>query len=217
MEEKFRGDKRSVGSLYYPMARIDREMPTQGFYQDSSVTGYPLGAVIHYTASGSSLYDIDHGIKNNLCYWLIAEDGTVFQTAPLNRWGWHAGPSSHPELGTGLSSQLLGIEVDCPGKLDWAGHGWRTWYGTFVREEEVNVVDGVGYKRFTSTQEHALERVLVWLKLNNPSVFDFDYVLGHSEITPRKADPGGSLVMGMDKFRGLIKDLYKNELKILGV
>jgi len=211
--EIHRFDKQERKQLYYPIARIDKEMPTQGNYEN----GYPLGAVIHYTASGSSLYDIDHGIKNNYCYWLIAEDGTVFQTAPLNRWGYHAGKSSHPRLGESLSSKLLGIEVDCPGKLERGPQGWRTWYGTYVRDEKVVSVDGHGYQRFTSKQMHSLERVLIWLKLNDPLLFDFDNVVGHSEISPRKSDPGGSLGMPMESFRDNLKTIYKNELAYLEV
>lgn len=215
MEENFdRPGKRETGQLYYPLARIDKEMETtKGFYKD----GYPVGAVIHYTASGSSLYDIDHGIKKDLSYWLIAEDGTVFQTAPLNRWGYHAGKSHHPELGDNLSSKLLGIEVDCPGKLEKGSQGWRTWYGTHVRDERVRMYKGEAYHTFSHAQTHALERLLIWLKLNNPGVFDFNYVLGHSEITPRKIDPGGSLYTDMGSFRGVLESLYRNELSVLGV
>ena len=211
--EIHRLDKQERKQLYYPKARIDKEMPTQGKYEN----GYPLGAVIHYTASGSSLYDIDHGIKNNYCYWLIAEDGTVFQTAPLSRWGYHAGKSSHPLLGESLSSKLLGIEVDCPGKLQRGPHGWRTWYGSYVRDEKVVLVDGHGYHKFTPSQMLSLERVLLWLKLNNPLVFNFDNVVGHSEISPRKSDPGGCLGMTLDGFRENLKALYKDELSCLGV
>lgn len=215
--EPDRLDKRSTGQLYYPRARIDKKMPTQGNY----LLGYPLGAVIHYTASGSSIYDIDHGRKNKLCYWLIAQDGTVFQTAPLNRWGWHAGKCSHPILGESLSSKLVGIEVDCPGRLDRVPHGWKTWYGESVPSEKVHLVDTngeeEGFYAFTMPQHYALEQLLIWLKMNNPSIFNFDYVLGHSEISPQKSDPGGSLRTGMPEFRDMIGRLYKNKLYELGV
>lgn len=209
-----RPDKREIGQLYYPRARIDREMKTTiGCYEHE----YPQGAVIHYTASGSSLYDIDHGIKKHLCYWLITDDGTVFQTAPLDKWGYHAGKSHHPVLGDSLSSKLLGIEVDCPGKLDKGPQGWRTWYGTYVRDEKVRMYKGEAYHVFSSAQMYALERLLIWLKVNNPSVFDFDYVVGHDEISLKKSDPGGCLRTDMPTFRELMKGLYRNELSILGV
>ena len=215
--EKNRFSRTEKGQLYYPLARVDKEMPTQGYYGETFSNSYPKGAVIHYTASGASLYDIDHGIKNNLCYWLIAEDGTVFQTAPLNRWGWHAGKSKHPKLGESLSSKLLGIEVDCPGKLQRGPRGWRTWYGKYVPDELVNVVHGEGFYRFTAAQQHALERVLIWLKINDPLTFDLEYVVGHEEISSAKSDPGGSLGMSLDDFRGLLKTMYKDELRLLGL
>lgn len=211
--EMIRPGRREKKQFYCPLARIDRKMPTQGDYEH----GYPLGAVIHYTASGNSLYDIDHGIKNNYCYWLISTDGTIFQTAPLYRWGYHAGESFHPRLGKSLSSKLLGIEVDCPGKLVRGPQGWRTWYGAPVRDENVIIVDGSGYQRFNSLQLQALEGTLLWLKLNNPLIFDFDNVVGHSEISPRKSDPGGSLGMTLDGFRENLKGMYKAELSYLGV
>jgi len=204
------------GQLYYPRARIDKCMPVQGMYEKK----YPVGAVIHYTASGNSLYDIDHGKKKGLCYWLISVDGTVFQTASLDSWGWHAGISSHPTLGESLSRKLLGIEVDCPGRLDKVPQGWRTWYGDYIPNEKVNICADAnghdeGYCKFTFEQENALERLLVWLKLNNPTVFEFENVLGHSEISPRKTDPGGSLFMEMSDYRKFLQDSYRNELNRL--
>lgn len=210
--EILRFGKTEKNQLYYPRARIDREMPARGDYEN----GYPIGAVIHYTASGSSLYDIDHGIKHGLCYWLIAEDGTVFQTAPLNKWGYHAGPSSHPKIGENLSSKLLGIEVDCPGKLVRGPLGWRTWYGTYIRDEDVNVVGGEGFARFASKQTAALERLLIWLKINNPLVFSFDNVVGHQEVSKGKSDPGGSLGWEMPCYREHLATICKNELQTLG-
>jgi hypothetical protein len=55
----------------------------------------------------------------------------------------------------------------------------------------------------------------MWLKNNNPKIFDFDKVLGHHEVSGRvglgywrKIDPGGSLSMPMREYREYLKKLY---------
>lgn len=79
-----------------------------------------------------------------------------------------------------------------------------------------NIAKGT-YEKYTEKQEQALIELVLWLKKNNPSVFNLDYVLGHDEVAGpsgigrwRKTDPGGSLSMTMDKFRTLLKNKYND-------
>lgn len=206
---------------YKPLPKGAVEMTTHGAYEQ----GYPRGAVVHYTAGrsagGASAVAYDHGLS----YFIIDKDGEVYQRSPLNRWGSHAGESFWPSLGSGVSRSLVGIEVVCAGKLESRAGTLLAWWGDVVSINDANVVydpehdssreptdnraQGF-YERFTSRQEHALTALLVWLKMNNPDVFDLGLVLGHDEVSPgRKQDPGGSLSVSMPEFRGMLDREYR--------
>lgn len=84
-----------------------------------------------------------------------------------------------------------------------------------ITQNKDNILAGA-YLPYTKEQETALIEFLLWAKANNPTVFDFDYVLGHDEVAGpkgigrwRKNDPGGALSMTMSEFRQLLKDEYK--------
>lgn len=201
-------------SLWYPEAKVvEPGLPTHGRY----ASGYPRGAVVHFTAGAYGLSELDLARQVGYAYFLVDEKGGVHQGFPLDRWGSHAGKSSWPSLGDAVSRHLVGIEVDCAGILTPDGHGaFKTWWGKAVEKEDVRVVSPVpgthdnrvagAYHRYTEAQETALVDLLLWLKTNNPSVFDLDLVLGHDEVSPgRKQDPGGSLSMPMPALRALLK------------
>jgi N-acetyl-anhydromuramyl-L-alanine amidase AmpD len=202
---------------------ITRGLPearTRGRY----AAGGPKGAVVHFTAGSHKQKPedaVDYQVRRGHCYFLIAPDGRVFQNFPLDRWGYHAGdsekyPSKWPGLGFGVSDQLVGIEVMCPGKLDKDGSPWYS--PTPFDPSLTRKVDGDDqredglYYRYTTEQEAALEKLIRWLENNDPDNFKFDFVLGHDEVSGprglgwrRKNDPGGSLSMSMDEFRAKLK------------
>lgn len=215
IEEPERPSQSELGQkkLWYPLATITNEkMPTRGIYQHS----YPVGAVVHFTAGRSLKGDSDaintirNGIANGYCYFCISSDGTIFQSFPLNRWGYHCGKSEWPSLGSSLSNKLVGIEICNAGKLDKNG---TSWFGETYPEDQTRVVgsdygEAGKYHKYTQAQEKSLIELLVWLKLNNPSVFETENVLGHHEISPRrKNDPCGSLSVTMSELRKQIKEL----------
>ncbi|WP_457021161.1 hypothetical protein [Luteimonas sp. A611] len=89
-------------ALYYPEATRDvsGQMKTVGRY----VKGYPVGAIVHYTAGRDNpLGDIKNALDNGYCYFVIAPSGKVYQNFPLDRWGYHAGKSYYAKLGSGVS------------------------------------------------------------------------------------------------------------------
>lgn len=193
---------------YCPFA--DQDFPqsrTRGEYSD----GYPKGAIVHFTAGRRN------GLKNALTYqanqgytyFVIDEDGNVGQNFPLNEWGYHAGKSHWPSLGSSVSKHLVGIEVQCAGKLNSSN---RSWFGVTYPEEEVRTVSARDnmksgkYLKYTDKQEESLTKLILWLKSNNPEVFNLDLVLGHDEVSPdRKNDPGGALSMTMPEYREFLK------------
>lgn len=207
---------------YYPYAKIpDARMKTQGFYDHN----YPIGAVVHFTAGRYGESGFEFGFDMGYCYFHIDYDGTITQAFPLNKWGYHCGESSWPPLGKSLSSKLVGIEVACAGKLEkakcpFSNSGvFKAWFhknpSEYFQETEVRYMNKSEipvpgfYHKFTKQQETSLVTLLLWLKSNNESVFSFDNVLGHDEISPmRKNDPGASLSMPMPKFREFLKSEY---------
>ena len=202
--------------LWCPFAETNfPKSPTRGNYRK----GYPEGAVVHFTAGRHrSLADeMAHQVTHGFTYFVIDADGRVAQNFPLDSWGYHAGTSAWPGLGSSVSSKLVGIEIQNGGQLVRSGNSWKTWFGLTIPASErrtiasntANQQEKGTYQKYTAAQEEALFRLLRWLKSNNPEVFSNDLVLGHDEVSGpkgighwRKNDPGGALSMTMDELRG---------------
>lgn len=196
--------------LWCPIAvKRKEQMAVKGKYRK----GYPEGAVVHFTAGSSAEGSFQHGLKQGFCFFVIHEDGTVWQSFPLDSWGYHAGESFHPKLGKGVSKYLVGIEVSCAGGLTKNQDGsFESWFGKKIPASQVrsfpkkkgNILAG-HYASFTTEQEKSLKALLSWLKNNNPEVFSYDLVVGHDEVSPnRKNDPGGALSVTMEEFRSCL-------------
>lgn len=215
---------------YPPAARIPGvTMPTRGIYPN----GYPQGAVVHFTAGRSLKGDSDaistviYGAGQGFAYLCISNDGTVFQAHPLDRYGNHAGTSRWPDIGGDVSRQLVGIEICCAGHVTPIGDNkFKSWFGEIynasqvrhVKEEDYGCPTGY-YHKYTPEQELALVQLLLWLKSNNPDVFNFDYVLAHHEVSGkkgigyfRKNDCGGALSITMDQLRAHLKEEYMKQV-----
>lgn len=208
--------------LWIPFARqIENGMGFQGTYKG----GYPKGAVIHYTAGRfkggiqKAIETMQGGKKNGFTFLVISEDGEVVQGFPLNKWGWHAGQSSHPRLEGSVSDELIGIEICNAGLLERRGDKFFAWYGLEIPRDQVRTVTRPtanqrpgSYHKYTKDQEDSLIALLLWLKRNNPVAFSFDLVLGHDEVSPgRKTDPGGSLSVSMPELREELHRLWLAE------
>jgi hypothetical protein len=222
-----------VGSkkLWYPEAvvRADLKRPAKGEYPK----GYPYGAIVHFTA-GQYSKGVDNAINtissSPYFFCCIGTDGKFVQVNPLNQWGYHAGESAWIIAGekrNGVSNFLVGIEINNPGRLElhdgkyfthWDKQRTKPIDPSEVRviEENVDNILAGAYLPYTKAQEETLVEFLLWAKANNPTVFDFDYVLGHDEVAGpkgigkwRKNDPGGALSITMTEFRKLLKDEYK--------
>ena len=216
----------SPKQLWYPKALRLGSSKTHGTYWK----GYPVGAVVHYTAGNPKQRLVDAVawmMKIKCSYFVIDQHGNISQSAPLNRYGSHAGSAKKKHsfwkgLGWGVSKHLVGIEVCCPGRLNddlTPMYGGKPFDEALVRrvKSRHNIQAGTYYK-FTDVQERALTDLLLWLKSNNPSVFDLDLVLGHDEVSgkgaisyQRKIDPGASLSMTMPQFRKLLKETYNDD------
>lgn len=195
--------------LWCPFAERGPKMKVVGKYPK----GYPEGAVVHWTSGSSASSSIEYGISQGYNFWMIDRHGKIYQPCSLDGWGYHAGASSWPSLGSSLSNRLVGIEIDNCGKLEKQSDGsFKAWFGRKLQAESVRIspkkdnIAAGAYEKFTSEQEEALEHLLLWLKSNNPDVFKIENVLGHDEISPgRKTDPGASLSVSMPEFRDKLK------------
>ena len=207
--------------LWYPKAVIPKKkMNARSEY----AKGYPEGAIVHFTAGrdkteDDSISTYEWGLSEGYVFFVIGPTGVVYQGFPLSHGGSHAGESQWPGLGTSVSRKVVGIEVACAGKVDSNG---KSWFGVTYPKSELRYVDeSYGcpegyYKKYTPEQEKALIELLVWLKKNNPDVFQVDYILGHHEVAGklgigywRKNDPGGALSMPMPALRELIRSKVK--------
>lgn len=233
--------------LYYPEAiRYGDKMRTRGRYKhrypQGAIVHFTAGRGRRKAEGGSQARDthremgeksVDYAIsRGSYCYFVIDRDGNVHQAFSLDRWGYHAGTSKWPGISGTVSDELVGIEIQAAGRLKSAGDGKYKAYFTntrkgdkYFQEDEVrhadqhneNIQKGV-YHKYTLQQERALTELLLWLKRNNPGVFNFDFVAGHDEVNPRgKNDPGAALSMTMPAFRDHIKQQYQERYSDGGV
>lgn len=217
-------DKPGLRSEWYPKGHISQyKMRTKGKYEK----GWPLGAVVHFTAGRDGAEKtIKGGVENGYAYLCIQKDGKIYQAHPMSEWGYHAGESAWKHLAKKLvgavSDDLVGIEINNAGRLTEKSGRLYTWFGVEVPKDNARYTPGKEnqlkgwYEKYTPEQEKTLIEFLLWCKNQAPDVFDFDFVLGHDEVAGpagigrwRKNDPGASLSMTMPEFRALLKQKYK--------
>lgn len=206
---------------------------TRGASRGKYPKGYPIGALVHFTAGHRNGLEEGNKLMRNtgMLYLLIDKDGNIGQSNPLNEHGYHGGASAWQGISGYVSDDLVGIELQGAGQLTkykdkyypwWdranGGSGSHQWLAqNAINEAEViyypkkvgNIQPGY-YQRYTQLQIMALTRLLLWLYFNNTSVFNPDFILGHDEVAPsRKNDPGGSLLQDMGSYRAYLDGLIR--------
>lgn len=209
--------------LWYKPAIQSVKQKSRGKY----AKGYPEGLVVHFNAGRHNpASTMQSGVKNGYLYLAMGRDGTILQGNNLTEWGYHAGKSAWKINGktvSGVSARFAGIEISAAGLVKKNSDGtFAPWYAKkasdMLKEDQVRFakkgqnITGNGYwEKYSPEQEEALIEFCLWLKANNPSVFNFDNVVGHDEVAVpfgRKNDPGGALSMTMPEFRALLKKRY---------
>lgn len=151
--------------------------------------------VLHYTAGvnmmSSALYLTRPDVAAS-AHVVIGRDGKAVQLVPFNIEAWHAGRSFYVGRAE-LNHSSIGIELDNLGKLRLEGSVFLAECGREVPSEEVFADCSSGeltyWHRYTEVQVRALTWVCQLLQENYP----IRYIVGHSDITSRKSDPGPGL------------------------
>lgn len=152
--------------------------------------------VLHYTAGtdamSSAIYLTRPDVQAS-AHLVIGRDGRLIQLVPFNTEAWHAGRSCY-EGRVELNHYSIGIELDNLGQLHVEDNQFMAESGHIVQPEEVytDVSDTrpTYWHTYTRRQVSVLIKVCRLLKANYP----IRHILGHSEITPRKLDPGPALL-----------------------
>ncbi|MGB5989169.1 MAG: N-acetylmuramoyl-L-alanine amidase [Marinifilaceae bacterium] len=153
--------------------------------------------VLHSTASKNLKSTInflkDPEVKAS-AHIVIARDGSISQLVDFSTQAWHAGKSSYKGF-EGLNKYSIGIELMNACKLKKKGDVYLSWFGEEIDKEEVHThVDNNGYisywHKYTEAQINILLVICQLLRLHYPSIKE---IIGHSDITSRKVDPGFSL------------------------
>jgi len=152
----------------------------------------------------------ESGKKNGYNFLVMDVLGNIYQSRPLNKWGYHAGKSKWKGM-YAVSDEFAGIEILNPGKLKKRNGKLYTWFDQEIPVNQARKVRGGDgqqagwYCAFTVEQEKALVKLVEWMD-ENLTNFSIDNVVGHDEVAPnRKNDPGGALSLSMPKFRAALK------------
>jgi hypothetical protein len=121
---------------------------------------------------------------------LVGRNGAVIQLVPFNRQAWHAGPSTWKNF-SGLNKYSIGIDFVNAGELTkQADGGFTTYFGKRVEQDQVFTSQADGsvryWQKYTPHQIAAAIGIVRAFKAIDPNVA----LLGHSEISPGRVDPG---------------------------
>lgn len=153
-----------------------------------------LYIVVHYSASSFLNSTVDFLARDEVpasAHLVIGRDGSAAQLVPFNIMSWHAGNSHYKGLDR-LNRFSIGIELINAGKLKCICGSFYTGYGRLIPKEEVFAAPEASgipsyWHKFTNEQIDCLKKVICHLREWYPSIKE---VIGHSDITRRKIDPG---------------------------
>jgi hypothetical protein len=212
-------------SDYIPFATVIKGAMKQ------RVNKCPTFFIIHWTSGIPSTKGVDgitEGAKNGYTYLFLERTGKLFQGAPTNAGGYHAGVASVD------SFDCLGVEVSCAGKVDKIGDLYVPWFainssGVINKErcipaDEIiydadDTADDGSFKGYYQKFTYEQKKTLIKLALYSVQVLKIpvDNIRGHDEIARpvgRKCDPGNSIGPGgMVQFRKDIASLIDKGLK----
>lgn len=153
--------------------------------------------IVHYTASSNAISAaryLAHPKKKVSAHMVIGRNATLYQLVPFNIQAWHAGISRYKNL-INLNKYSIGLELDNAGKLSLVNNHYVSWFGKIYQPEDVYIhnpgPNQTYWHKYTQVQLEALTEICKTLS----DVYHIDTILGHSDITSRKTDPGPAFPM----------------------
>ncbi|PCJ96708.1 MAG: hypothetical protein COA52_00440 [Hyphomicrobiales bacterium] len=164
--------------------------------------------VVHYTAGTSYKSDVrvlSSAKAQVSCHLVVGPSGKITQVGDFDDVLWHAGKSKWRGL-HGLNRHSIGIEVTCPGPVEYVGKDssnrriFKTWSGHklvegvspwgFVKKQHRNGGRTKWWATFTLKQNEVLAELIPLIV----DMYGVTEVVGHDDIAPtRKQDPGPSM------------------------
>lgn len=155
----------------------------------------PDTIVLHYTAGRSALSSAFYLCRPDVAasaHLVIGRAGEIIQLVPFNIEAWHAGRSFYRGR-VEFNHFSIGVELDNLGRLRRDGARFFAGCGVEVMPSDVYADDSGGkisyWHKYTGRQACALRDVCRVLARE----YSVAHVLCHSDITPRKIDPGPAL------------------------
>lgn len=157
--------------------------------------GVPEMIILHYTAGRDAMSSAKFLVRPEVkasTHLVIGRDGQVIQLVPFNIEAWHAGKSSYKGRSE-LNHYSIGIELDNLGQLQQEGGRFVAECGKEVPVKEVYSEDSgempTYWHDYTDEQMRVLNEVCGLLV----DTYPIGDIVGHSDVTPRKVDPGPAL------------------------
>ena len=151
--------------------------------------------ILHYTAgvnAQSSARFLARPEVKASAHLVIGRQGEIIQLVPFDVEAWHAGRSFYAGRAN-LNRYSIGIELDNLGRLEWTAGRFVAECGKEVEAGQVFVDDSgeiaTFWHQYTEQQKRVLREVCDLLKAHYP----IRYIVGHSDVTNRKQDPGPEL------------------------
>lgn len=166
---------------------------------------YPDMIILHYTAGGNAMSSAHYLARKDTdasAHLVVARDGGIIQLLPFNAIAWHAGQSEYKDR-TNLNRYSIGIEMDNAGELHRRQGKFYSWFNQEYMPDEVYTDCICGraryWHRYTAEQIQVVFNLCVLLV----NIYPIRYLLGHSEVTSRKLDPGAAFPL--DHFRSQLE------------
>ena len=163
--------------------------------KNTQVIAGPDMIILHYTAGASVMSSARYLARPDVgasAHLVIGRAGEVVQLVPFNIVAWHAGRSRYAGR-SGLNYCSLGIALDNLGQLRQEGGKFVAECGVVVSFEDVYVDESGREKTYWHKYTKVQERVLAEVCGVLTNCYPIDEIVGHSDVTERKVDPGPAL------------------------
>jgi len=183
---------------------IDKTYPSPNFWKGWK-EGRPCGVLIHYTGWGNEIETLEHFRRSKVsAHFLIGRTGKIWQCVSIDNRAWHAGKSEfrfRGEVYKNLNHYFIGIEVANWGELKRVDDELYAWppvvngkemyrfnLGRLTFTVDYVEIENRCYEQYRTQQVKSLKELLQFLR-------DYDeipetHIVGHSDVTDRKKDPG---------------------------